>query len=218
MDRPGVLVFSRTADYRHDSIPAATEALARLADADGLHAAATEDPADLSPERLARAAAVVFVSTSGEVLDRRAHDALQAYVRAGGGFLGIHGASASNYGWPWYQALVGAAFTQHPAEQAADVVREDARHPATSALPDRWRWTDEWYDFQASPRAHVRVLLSVDETTYEGGGMGDHPISWCHDFEGGRSFYTALGHSIASWSDPLLLAHVRGALRWVAGR
>jgi len=213
-----VIVFSRTLDYRHDSIPAAAGAIARLAEAERLRAFATEEPGDLSPARLAHAAAVVFLSTSGEVLDARAQQALQSYVRAGGGFLGVHGASASNYGWPWYQALVGAVFTKHPAEQAADVVREDAAHPATSALPDRWRWHDEWYDFRASPRANVRVLLSVDEGTYEGGGMGDHPVAWCHAFEGGRSFYTALGHSIAGWSDPLLLAHVRGALRWVAGR
>jgi type 1 glutamine amidotransferase len=216
MALPTLLLFTRTTEYRHDSIPAAVAAVSAMAARAGLRPVATEDPAAFAPEALREVAVVSFLSTSGEVLDAPGRAALEAWVRGGGRFLGIHGASATCHAWPWYQALVGATFTRHPAEQPGVVMREDAVHPATAALPDRWRRLDEWYDFQASPRGRVRVLLSVDEASYEGGGMGaDHPIAWCHELEGGRSFYTALGHSIAAWSEPLLLAHVEGALRWL---
>jgi type 1 glutamine amidotransferase len=215
---PTVLVYSRTADYLHESIPAAVDALRALAAPEGLAVVATEEPAAFTAEVARGPAAVVFLSTSGEVLETPGQEALKAYVRGGGGFLGIHSATATGPGWPWYQALVGAVFTRHPEEQPGVIVREDAQHPATAGLPGRWLHTDEWYDFAASPRGKVRVLLSVDEASYRGGGMGDHPIAWCHGFEGGRSLYTGVGHSVASWAEPLLLAHVGGALRWVVAR
>lgn len=213
-----LLVFTRTIGFRHDSIPAAIAAVRQLAAAEGLEVRATEDPAAFTAEGLKAVAAVVFLHTEGDVLDGAGQAALQAYVRGGGGFLGIHSASDTFHGWAWYQDLVGARFAQHPAVQPAVLVREDLVHPATEPLPTRWGRTDEWYDFLASPRGRVHVLLSVDEATYQGGHMGaDHPIAWCHAFEGGRAAYTALGHTVESWSEPLLLAHVRGALRWVAG-
>jgi type 1 glutamine amidotransferase len=215
---PNVVVYTRTLGFRHDSIPAASAAVRELAAREGLSVLVTEDPAAFTTERLRGVQAVVFLLTTGEVLDRTGQEALQAYVRGGGGFVGVHSAADTGHAWPWYLQLLGAEFVSHPAIQPATLVRQDALHPATGPLPDRWARTDEWYNFRASPRGRVRVLLSIDETSYQGGGMGsDHPMAWCQQFEGGRSVYTEPGHTTESWSDPLFLAHVRGALRWAAG-
>jgi type 1 glutamine amidotransferase len=139
-------------------------------------------------------------------------------VEAGGGWVGVHAAADTEYGWPWYETLVGARFARHPAIQRASVRVADRDHPATARLPATWVRTDEWYDFRTNPRGRVRVLATVDESTYRGGGMGpDHPIAWCRPVGRGRALYTAGGHTAAAWAEPRFLAHVVGALRWAAG-
>ena len=217
---PGdILVYTRTAGFRHDSIPVAVDALATIAAANRLSIEHTEDPAVFNPSRLSRYAAVVFLHTTGDMLDSQGVDALAAYVRQGGGFLGIHAAADALYGSSTYRGLVGAQFLRHPALQPGTLVVEDASNAATAPLPARWQHVDEFYDFATNPRGTVRVLLRVDESTYQGGGMGsDHPIAWCHAVGEGRSIYTALGHPIESWSDPAFLAHVAGALQIAAAK
>jgi type 1 glutamine amidotransferase len=214
-----VLVFTRTTAYRHASIPAGRAALTRIAAGLGLTAHATEDPDVFRGPSLARCAAVVFLSTSGDVLDPAGQAALEGYVGEGGAFLGIHSAACTEYDWPFFGELVGARFARHPAFQAAVLGIEDQGHPATAHLPKQWELSDEWYDFRANPRGGVHVLASVDESTYVDGGMGaDHPIAWWHQVGRGRSFYTALGHASEAFDDPLFLGHLQGALSWlVAG-
>ncbi|MEU6743809.1 ThuA domain-containing protein [Streptosporangium sandarakinum] len=205
-----VLVFSRTTGFRHDSIPAGVEAIRRL----NAGTEATEDPGVFTPDGLAGFAAVVFMNTNGEVLTDAGRAALEAYVRGGGGFLGVHSAAATEYGWPFYGDLVGAWFDRHPEVQPATITVCDRDHPATAHLPAAWTRVDEWYDFRSRPDA--RVLLRVDEPTYEGGAMGaDHPVAWCHERLGGRSFYTALGHTIESYAEPAFREHLARALEWV---
>jgi type 1 glutamine amidotransferase len=208
-----LLVYTRTTGYRHDSIPAGIAALRGM---DGYTVDATEDPAAFRQEELSACAAVVFLSTSGDVLDEAGKEAMKSYVAAGGPWLGIHGASTTEYGWPWFGDLVGARFDQHPPVQSGLITVADKDHPATEQLGATWTRTDEWYAFTGNPRPRVRVLLTVDETSYEGGTMGaDHPIAWCHERLGGRSFYTALGHTDESFAEPAFLAHLRGALAWL---
>jgi uncharacterized protein len=208
-----LLVYTRTTGYRHDSIPAGIAALRGM---DGYTVDATEDPAAFRHEELNAYAAVVFLSTSGDVLDEAGKEAMKSYVAAGGAWLGIHGASTTEYGWPWFGDLVGARFDQHPPVQSGVITVADKDHPATERLGATWTRTDEWYAFTDNPRPRVRVLLTVDETSYEGGTMGaDHPIAWCHERLGGRSFYTALGHTDESFAEPAFLAHLRGALAWL---
>ncbi len=214
-----VLVFSRVTGFRHDAIDAGLPVLTeRLAEGD-VGVDATEDPADLADLR--RYAAVVFFYTDGEdVLDDPARASLEAFVRGGGGFFGIHSATNTEKAWPFYRELVVAEFTSHPAIQEASVTVEDHTHPATAALPDGpWVQTDEWYNFDVSPREDgVQILATVDETTYDGGTMGtDHPVMWCHERVGGRVFYTALGHPVERWQDPVFVDHVVAGVRWVAG-
>lgn len=211
-----LLVFSRTTGYRHDSIPAGVTALHDIGAQLGLDVDGTEDPAAFTPADLARYAAVAFLSTSGDVFDDDQRAALEAYVRDGGGFAGIHAASTTEYGWPFFGELVGARFESHPAVQRATVIVEDGSHPATAHLDGRWTLTDEWYEFRDDPRPRVNVLLSVDESTYEGGAMGaGHPIAWHHRVAAGRCFYTALGHPVEAYSDPTFRAHLAGGVRAV---
>ncbi len=212
--RSALLVYTRTTDYRHDSIPAGVAALRDLGvfDVD-----ATEDPAAFE-RPLDRYAAVVFLSTSGEVLTPAGRERLAAYVEAGGGFAGVHAAACTEYDWPYYGGLLGARFDRHPALQPGRVVVEDRDHPATRHLPAVWEFTDEWYDFRTSPRPAARVLLCADESSYEGGGMGpDHPLAWCRGQGAGRVFYTALGHAADAYDDPAFRAHLRGGIGWAAG-
>jgi hypothetical protein len=211
-----LLVYSRTTGYRHESIPAGIDALRLLGEQAGGEVDATEDPAVFTTTNLSRYAVVVFLSTSGDVLDAAGKEALVEYMANGGAWLGVHGASTTEYGWPYFGALAGAWFDKHPEIQTATLTVEDGDHPATAHLPAAWRWSDEWYDFRTNPRPDVHVLLTVDEATYTGGTMGtDHPIAWCHDYAGGRSFYTALGHAPETYADPAFLAHLSGALTWL---
>jgi len=216
-----LLVFSRTAAYRHDSIPAGVQALIKLAADRGWQLAATEDASRFSDMGLAAYNAVIFLSTTGDVLDDPQQAAFERFIRAGKGFIGIHSATDTEYDWAWYGALVGAYFREHPAVQAADVVVEDPLNPASAGLPNPWRRSDEWYAFQRNPRPDVHVLLSLDESSYAAGSAnmnGDHPIAWCHEYDGGRAFYTALGHTSESFADPLFIAQLAGAVTWVLTR
>jgi type 1 glutamine amidotransferase len=213
-----LLVFSRTAGYRHASIPAGVAAVRELGTGLGCAVDATEDPAVFTSDGLAPYAAVVFLSTSGEILNHAAKAAFEGFVRAGGGFVGVHGASTTEYGWPFYEQLVGAWFDRHPAVQRATMRVIDRAHPATEHLDPTWTWTDEWYDFRTDPTPGARVLLTVDESTYAGGGMGaNHPIAWCHDRLGGPAFYTALGHLAEAYAEPALRSHLAGGIRYAIG-
>ena len=212
-----VLLFSRTAGFRHDSIPDAIAALTDLQTTGGYTVAATENPAVFSAEHLACYQVVVFLLTTGDVLNDPQQAAFEDWVNAGGAYVGVHSAADTEYDWPFYGTLVGAYFLQHPDVQPASVDIEATEHPIVAGLPSPWTRTDEWYDFRTNPRPQVTVLATVDEATYTGGTMGaDHPISWVHPTpSGGRAFYTAMGHTKESYADPLfqqfLVAGLRGA-------
>jgi type 1 glutamine amidotransferase len=217
---PRLLLYSKTVGFRHDSIEDGSKALARLAREKGWECEATEDPSSFHDSRLAAFDLVLFLNTNGNVLDDAGREALVRFVRSKKAFVGVHGAAATETDWTWFGGLVGATFKAHPAVQPARVAVADASHPATRHLPASWRRIDEWYGFHESPRARVRVLLTLDESSYEAGdgAMGaDHPLSWCHEYEGGRSFYTALGHTKESYGEQAFLEHVAGGIAWALG-
>ncbi|MEV0649057.1 ThuA domain-containing protein [Phytomonospora sp. NPDC050363] len=213
-----LLIFSKTTGFRHDSIPTGVAAVESLAAAGGYTADATEDSAAFTADNLARYAAVVFLSTSGQVFDDAQRAALKDYVEGGGGYVGIHAASTTEYDWPWYGELVGARFTRHPRPQQGVIHVEDTGHASTAHLPEPWARFDEWYEFSQNPRGRVNVLLTVDEGSYEGAEMGaDHPLAWYHELGRGRAFYTALGHTDESFAEPAFLDHVLGGIRYATG-
>ncbi|MDG4768077.1 ThuA domain-containing protein [Solwaraspora sp. WMMD406] len=219
-DPYSVLVFSKTAGFRHGSIPSGIAAIQQLGADNGFTVDTTEDGAAFTDENLANYAAVIWLSTTGDVLDTNQQAAFERYIQGGGGYAGIHAASDTEYDWPWYGELVGAYFSGHPANQNATVKVEDPAHPSTESLPAEWTRYDEWYNFQTNPRGDVHVLASLDETTYTAGAgaMGyDHPIAWCRDYDGGRSWYTGGGHTNESFAEPEFLDHLLGGIETAAG-
>jgi type 1 glutamine amidotransferase len=215
-----ILLFTKTAGFRHDSIPAAIRSLRELGAQNHIAVDATEDVAAFTDRTLRRYDVVVFLLTTGDVLDDAGQAAFQRYVRSGGGFAGVHSASDTEHGWAWYGGLVGSYFKAHPAVQPATVVVSDPRDASTSGLPRRWRRTDEWYGFTTGLRSSIRVLATVDEATYAPGDSamgGNHPIAWSQRYDGGRSWYTALGHTQESYAEPLFRRHLLGGVLWAAG-
>ncbi|MEU4401125.1 ThuA domain-containing protein [Micromonospora orduensis] len=213
-----VLVFSKTAGFRHSSIPNGIAAIQQLGSANGFTVTATEDAAQFTTSNLAQYQAVVFLSTTGDVLNASQQTAFESYIAAGGGYVGVHAAADTEYSWPWYGGLVGAWFDSHPAIQTATVRIEDQTNPSTAHLGTTWVRSDEWYNYRTNPRSGARVLASLDESSYSGGTMsGDHPITWCKAYGGGRAWYTGLGHTEASYTDPKFTQMLLGGLRVAAG-
>ena len=216
-----LLVFSKTAAFRHASIPDAIAALRALAVSQGVAIDCTEDATVFTAANLSRYSAVVFLMTTGHILDASQQAAFELYIRHGGGYAGVHSASDTEYDWAWYGQLVGAYFDRvhghsHIAQATVHVV--DHAHLSTTMLPALWVRTDEWYNFATNPSNSVHVLLTVDEKTYLGGVMGaNHPIAWYRAFDGGRSFYTAMGHTSESYREPLFMAHLWGGILYAAG-
>lgn len=212
-----LLIFSKTAGFRHDSIPDGIRCLREIL-GDRYAIDATEDAGAFTSTNLARYRAVVFLSTTGDVLDPMQQRAFEEFIRAGGGFAGVHAAADTEHSWPWYGKLVGAYFKTHPDVQESVVRVEDLSHRSTRMLPAEWRRRDEWYVYDRNPRGSVRVLANLDTSTIEGTHMGsDHPIAWYQEFEGGRSWYTGGGHTKESFSEPLFRDHLEGGILWAAG-
>lgn len=218
-----ILVFSKTAGFRHDSIPAGLNALGQLAQQHQFTLEATEDAAQFNDEHLRQFNAIVFLNTTGDVLEDSQQLAMERYIQAGGGFVGIHAATDTEWegDWFWYRNLVGAVFKNHPNDpgnvQNAIVQVVDKNHPSTSNLPENFSLADEWYNFR-DIYEFIHVLTKVDESSYKGGEHNhDHPISWYHNYDGGRAFYTALGHTNETFSNPHFLEQLLGGLTYVVG-
>jgi type 1 glutamine amidotransferase len=214
-----VLVFSKTAGFRHDAIPAGIQAIQSLGTANSFTVTATEDAAAFTTANLGQYEAVVFLSTTGDVLNAAQQTAFESYIRGGGGYVGVHAAADTEYDWPFYGQLAGAYFASHPAIQSVVSRTEDRAHPATAHLPRTWTRTDELYNYRTNPRTEAKVLATLDESTYSGGSMGaDHPITWCKTIGGGRSFYTGWGHTQESYVDAAFRAQLLGGIRYAAKR
>lgn len=214
---PRVLVFSKTAAFYHESIPAGNRALMELGKEHGFEVDTTTNAGWFNEDTLKNYSAVVFLSTTGDVLNHQQEVAFERYIQAGGGYVGIHAASDCEYDWGWYGRMTGAYFKNHPHPQPATLHVVDSLHPATKGLPSTFTYDDEWYNFSRM-NPDVNVLLTIDETTYRGGQHGDvHPMAWYHEYGGGRAFFTALGHSEASFSDPLHLKHFLGGIQYAIG-
>lgn len=221
-DRGAILIFSHTTGYRHDSIPSGIAALRSIAGRRGLAVVASEDPAVFAPDRLKRFRAIVLLSTTtdprnpdSEWLVGPRREALRRFVRRGGGVVAIHAAADSHYHWPWYGRLIGGRFQRHPqGTPTGRVALANPRHPANRGLPTTTVRTDEWYYFDDFDPAST-VLMTLDPASIGEADVNPNPVSWVREVDGGRMFYTALGHTRESYSEPFFLRHVGNGLDWV---
>ena len=217
---PKLLVYSKTNGFRHSSIPNGIAAIQKLGEEHGFAVVATEDSTVFNEYKKLRGyAAIVFLHTTGDVLGVEGEKAFQRYIQSGGGFVGVHAAADTEYNWPWFNQLVGAYFHSHPEQQQGLLKVVDADFPATKNIPRDWSKWDEWYNYKSTHWDKVKVLIKLDERTIKGGIHGDnHPIAWYHYFNGGRSFYTGLGHTEASYTDEIFLQHLLGGIQWAMDR
>ena len=221
------LLYTKTNGWHHDSINAGVTAIQDLAKLHHFDVTWTENTGMVFNDKaLAQYQVVIFLLTTGDVLDDTQQAAFERYIQNGGGYVGIHSASDTEYDWAWYNKMVGYMFHIHPAIQTAIVDVKDPNFPGMDRFAPRMLITEEWYEFGPPQSDELRVLLSVDENSYKpaanwgaksGKGMGDlHPISWYHNYDGGRAFYTALGHLPATYSDSDFMHHVFGGIYWAA--
>lgn len=214
-EESSILIFTKTAGFRHTSIPDGINAIEEFASQNGVGTFQTENSAYFNVDSLAGFDAVIFLSTTGDILNNEQQQAFEQFIQNGGGFVGIHSATDTEYDWPWYGEMIGAYFKSHPQVQEATIKVLDDGHPSTSFLSDSWTRTDEWYNFR-DINPGINVLLTLDESSYEGGKNGEnHPIAWYHEFDGGRVFYTGGGHTSESYSESLFRQHLLGGIKYV---
>jgi len=207
-----VLVFSKTAGFRHKSIEAGVEAIQALGLENDFTVTHTEDSNVFLSKKLKRYDLIIFLNTTGDIFNEEEQAGFKKYINKGGSFLGVHAATDTEFEWAWYGRLIGAYFVSHPKQAQAKIMVNDSDHESTKHLISPWSHYDEWYNFK-SISEDIHVLLSLDESSYEGGENGEfHPIAWCNDFGGGRMFYTGMGHTVESYSNPEFRKHLLGGI------
>lgn len=213
-----ILVFSKTKGFRHNSIETGKSAIQQLGLKNNFDVDTTENADAFTEENLKKYASVIFLSTTGDVLNDKQQIAFERYIQSGRGFVGIHAATDTEYDWPWYGKLVGAYFVSHPEVQEARFVIKDKNHPSTKFFTDSvWMHKDELYNFK-DINPDIKVLMTIDESTYKGGKNGKfHPFSWYHNYDGGRAFYTSMGHTKDSWQEEKFLNHLLGGIKYAIG-
>ena len=221
-----VLLFSKTDGFHHESISEGVMAIKQLASRNTFNVDWQENASVFNDKDLSKYQAVIFLNTTGNILNEEQQTAFEKFIKSGKGFVGVHSASDTEYDWAWYTKMVGMMFKIHPQQQTAYLKVEDSNFPGMERFPKRLLWTDEWYEFSDKKSDDLKILISVDEKSYnpsvkwgdkEGKGMGAmHPISWYHNYDGGRSFYTALGHIPSTFSDQTFLDHLYGGIYWAA--
>lgn len=221
-----VLLFTKTAGFHHTSINEGVDALRNLADKHHFALDWHESASEFTDDKLKNYDVIVFLNTTADILNDAQQGAMERFIRSGKGFVGIHSASDTEYDWPWYTKMVGHLFKIHPVIQTAKLRVVDSNFPGLETMPASRVWTDEWYEYTPATIDDLNYLLTVDEDTYDpnvtwgdnvGKGMGDfHPIAWYHEYDGGRAFYTGLGHVPGTYSDPIFQDHIYGGIWWAA--
>ena len=212
-----IMVFTKTSAFRHQSIEPSINAIKKMGQNNNFKVYQTEKSSDFSLSKLKQFDAVVFLNTSGDVLNEIQQNDFKRFFQSGKGWVGVHCATDTETDWPWYGKLAGAYFNGHPAIQEATLNVLQKSHLSTKMLPENWTRTDEWYNFKDIQPGDVEKTFA-DISSYDGGTNGEnHPISWCKEFDGGRAFYTALGHTTESFEEELFLAHLLGGIKWSMG-
>ncbi len=214
------LLVTTTRGWHHESIHAGVLAIQQLGVKHNFKVDLLEDHNGFNDKTLGNYEVVIFLNTTGDIFNEQEQKSLEHFIQAGKGFMGIHSASDTEYDWAWYTKLVGRMFKSHPAIQSARLNILDASFPGLEGFANNKQWTDEWYEYSPDKIEGLKTILSVDESTYKptsANAMGSfHPIAWYHHFDGGRSFYTNLGHMPSDFSDPTYLSHIAAGIIWAA--
>lgn len=221
------LLFSKTAGFHHQSIHEGVDAIRQLGQRHSFSVDWQENSSVFNEKSLKNYDVVIFLNTTGDILNNEEQAAFEKFIQSGKGWVGIHAAADTEYDWPWYDKMVGMMFKIHPAQQTAYLDVVNSNFPGLERFPKRMLWTDEWYEYQKPYKADdLTFLITLDEKSYdaktkwgdnEGKGMGDvHPIAWYHKYDGGRAFYTGLGHIGLVYSDQSFLDHLYGGIYWAA--
>ena len=221
-----VLLFTKTDGFHHESIQEGVSAVRQLAARNTFAVDWHENASIFSDKGLEKYQVIVFLNTTANILNDEQQGAMERFIKAGKGFVGVHSATDTEYDWPWYNKMVGMMFKIHPAQQTAYLNIMNTDFPGMQRWPKKLLWTDEWYEFKEILAKDLTYLINIDEKTYnptakwgtnESKGMGDfHPIAWYHNYDGGRAFYTALGHIGLVYNEPLFLEHLYGGIYWAA--
>lgn len=221
-----VLLVTTTRGWHHESVHTGVLAIQQLGVRNYFDVVLMEDPNSFTDKNLEQFKAVIFLNTTGDIFDSTQQKVMERFIQSGKGFVGIHSASDTEYDWEWYTKLVGRMFYIHPAIQTARLNITDTLFPGLQGFTGNKLWTDEWYEFGPEKVNDLQYLLAVDETSFnpvvqwgpkKGNGMGKfHPLAWYHTYDGGRSFYTALGHMPAVYGDPAFLNHLYAGILWAA--
>ncbi|WP_299119391.1 ThuA domain-containing protein [uncultured Winogradskyella sp.] len=214
-----ILVFSKTEAFRHKSIPTGIKFMTELAKKNNWKISFSEDSNDFKEENLKQYNVLVFLNTTGDLFDENQKKTIKKYMASGKGFVGIHAASNTEMQWPWFTEMIGATFKDHPKVQNAKLyIDKSSEHPAINHLKDTEVFKDEWYNFLKPVGKHVNVLASLDEDSYEGKKMNtdNHPITWYHHYDGGRVFYTGMGHTNEIYNNSRFEKLIQGAILWAA--
>ncbi len=223
-----VLIYTKNEQgeglYIHDNIAASVKSLQNICKENNISSDVSDDPALFTPDNLKQYDAIIFSNSNNKAFESQAQrDAFQQYIQNGGGYMGIHSACASERDWPWFWAMTGGKFVRHPALQKFDLKVIDPEHASTKHLDPVWHWEDECY-FMNHLNPDINVVLAVDLTTLDDDKVDEFPgdifgslfpLAWYHTFDGGRQFYTALGHKIEYYSDENFIKHLQGGLMWV---
>lgn len=220
------LLVTKTAGWHHESINEGVTAIKELATRNFFNVQWHQEGATVTDKYLENFQVIIFLNTTGDIFKEDEQKAIEKFIKAGKGFVGIHSASDTEYGWEWYTKLVGRMFKIHPAIQTAKLKLTENKFSGLDQFTDGQFWTDEWYEFSPETTTDLKYILAVDESSYnakvqwgekKGEGMGSfHPVAWYHDYDGGRSFYTALGHMPAVYSEPAFLNHIYAGIYWAA--
>jgi type 1 glutamine amidotransferase len=220
------LLVTTTNGWHHESVHAGVLAIQELGVRNFFDVVYFDNPAGFTDKYLSQFQVVIFLNTTGDIFDTAQQKVMERFIQSGKGFVGIHSASDTEYDWEWYTKLVGRMFYIHPPVQTAKLKILDNKFPGLQGFADGRLWTDEEYQFGPEKVTDLHYILGVDETTYnpkvdwgakKGEGMGAmHPLAWYHEYDGGRSFYTALGHLPISFSDPAFLNHIYAGILYAA--
>ena len=220
------LIVTTTKGWHHESLHSGVLAVQQLGIKNYFDVAILEDPNGFTDKYVEQYQVLIFISTTGDIFDSAQQKVMERFIQSGKGFVGIHSASDTEYGWDWYTKLVGRMFKIHPSIQTAKLIITDNNFPGLQGFANNKLWTDEFYEFGPEKISDLNYILAVDESSYnskvdwgnnKGNGMGKfHPIAWYHNYDGGRSFYTALGHLPSIYSDPAFLNHLYAGIFWAA--